>query len=159
VFLAAGDILDFDFAMNFGGAIVGAAIGSVVRDRAVHFARERWERADLGVLAVNLAACAVVALVVAFGAAAPSAIHGSAIHGSAIHGSAIHGSAIHGLVVLGFAGGLSTWSSLAVDVAGMIRERRWKRVALHIPVAFACAVAIFLALSLLASDHSRGVNP
>lgn len=130
--------------MNFGGAIVGAAIGSVVRDRAVHFARERWERADLGVLAVNLAACAVVALVVAIGAAAPSAIHGSAIHG---------------LVVLGFAGGLSTWSSLAVDVAGMIRERRWKRVALHIPVAFACAVAIFLALSLLASDHSRGVNP
>lgn len=144
MFLAAGDIFDFDFAMNFGGAIVGAAIGSVVRDRAVHFARERWERADLGVLAVNLAACAVVALVVAIGAAAPSAIHGSAIHG---------------LVVLGFAGGLSTWSSLAVDVAGMIRERRWKRVALHIPVAFACAVAIFLALSLLASDHSRGVNP
>jgi CrcB protein len=136
-----GDILDLDldFAMNFGSAIVGAAIGSVVRDRAVHFARERWERADLGVLAVNLAACAVVALVVAFGAAAPSAIHG--------------------LVVLGFAGGLSTWSSLAVDVAGMIRERRWKRVALHIPVAFACAVAIVLALSLLASDHSRGVNP
>lgn len=139
MFLAAGDILDFDFAMNFGGAIVGAAIGSVVRDRAVHFARERWERADLGVLAVNLAACAVVALVVAIGAAAPSAIHG--------------------LVVLGFAGGLSTWSSLAVDVAGMIRERRWKRVALHLPVAFACAVAIFLALSLLASGHSRGVNP
>ena len=151
MFLAVGDILDLDldFAMNFGGAIVGAAIGSVVRDRAVHFARERWERADLGVLAVNLAACAVVALVVAFGAAAPSAIHGSAIHGSAIHG----------LVVLGFAGGLSTWSSLAVDVAGMIRERRWKRVALHLPVAFACAVAIFLALSLLASGHSRGVNP
>jgi CrcB protein len=136
-----GDILDLDldFAMNFGSAIVGAAIGSVVRDRVVHIARERWQRADLGVLAVNLAACAVVALVVAFGAAAPSALHG--------------------LIVLGFAGGLSTWSSLAVDVAGMIRERRWKRVALHIPVAFACAVAIFLALSLLASDHSRGVNP
>lgn len=141
MFLAVGDILDLDldFAMNFGSAIVGAAIGSVVRDRAVHFARERWERADLGVLAVNLAACAVVAFVVAFDAAASTALHG--------------------LIVLGFAGGLSTWSSLAVDVAGMIRERRWKRVALHIPVAFACAVAIFLALSLLASDHSRGVNP
>jgi fluoride ion exporter CrcB/FEX len=151
-----GDILDLDldFAMNFGSAIVGAAIGSVVRDRAVHFARERWERADLGVLAVNLAACAVVALVVAFGAAAPSAIHGSAIHGSAIHGSAIHG-----LVVLGFAGGLSTWSSLAVDVAGMIRERRWKRVALHIPVAFACAVAIFLAIGFLSSGHAQVVAP
>lgn len=139
MFLAAGDIFDFDFAMNFGGAIVGAAIGSVVRDRVVHFARERWERADLGVLAVNLAACVVVALVFACGAAASSALHG--------------------LVVLGFAGGLSTWSSLAVDVAGMIRERRWKRVALHIPVAFACAVAIFLAISWLASGHSQGVNP
>ena len=139
MFLAAGDIFDFDFAMNFGGAIVGAAIGSVARDRAVHFARERWERADLGVLAVNLAACVVVALVFVFGAAASSALHG--------------------LLVLGFAGGLSTWSSLAVDVAGMIRERRWKRVALHIPVAFACAVAIFLAISWLASGHSQGVNP
>lgn len=139
MFLAAGDIFDFDFAMNFGGAIVGAAIGSVVRDRVVHFARERWERADLGVLAANLAACVVVALVFAFGAAASSALHG--------------------LLVLGFAGGLSTWSSLAVDVAGMIRERRWKRVALHIPVAFACAVAIFLAISWLASGHSQGVNP
>jgi CrcB protein len=139
VFLAAGDIFDFDFAMNFGGAIVGAAIGSVVRDRVVHFARERWERADLGVLAVNLAACVVVAIVFAFGAAASSALHG--------------------LLVLGFAGGLSTWSSLAVDVAGMIRERRWKRVALHIPVAFACAVSIFLAISWLASGHSQGVNP
>lgn len=139
MFLAAGDIFDFDFAMNFGGAIGGAAIGSVVRDRVVHFARERWERADLGVLAVNLAACVVVALVFAFGAAASSALHG--------------------LLVLGFAGGLSTWSSLAVDVAGMIRERRWKRVALHIPVAFACAVAIFLAISWLASGHSQGVNP
>ena len=129
--------------MNFGGAIVGAAIGSVARDRAVHFARERWERADLGVLAANLAACVVVALVFApvftFGAAASSALHG--------------------LLVLGFAGGLSTWSSLAVDVAGMIRERRWKRVALHIPVGFACAVAIFLAISWLASGHSQGVNP
>ncbi len=143
MFLAAGDIFEFDFAMNFGGAIVGAAIGSVARDRAVHFARERWERADLGVLAVNLAACVVVALVFApvftFGAAASSALHG--------------------LLVLGFAGGLSTWSSLAVDVAGMIRERRWKRVALHIPVGFACAVAIFLAISWLASGHSQGVNP
>lgn len=143
MFLAAGDIFDFDFAMNFGGAIVGAAIGSVARDRAVHFARERWERADLGVLAVNLAACVVVALVFApvfaFGAAASSALHG--------------------LLVLGFAGGLSTWSSLAVDVAGMIRERRWKRVALHIPVGFACAVAIFLVIRWVASGHSQGVNP
>lgn len=139
MFLAAGDIFDFDFAMNFGGAIGGAAIGSVVRDRVVHFARERWERADLGVLAVNLAACVVVALVFACGAAASSALHG--------------------LLVLGFAGGLSTWSSLAVDVAGMIRERRWKRVALHIPVAFACAVSILLAISWLASGHSQGVNP
>jgi fluoride ion exporter CrcB/FEX len=66
---------------------------------------------------------------------------------------------LHGLIVLGFAGGLSTWSSLAVDVAGMIRERRWKRVALHIPVAFACAVAIFLAIGFLSSGHAQVVAP
>ncbi|MFM7259236.1 MAG: CrcB family protein [bacterium] len=124
--LSAGDIFDTAFAIDFAGAVVGAAIGSVARDRVVHVARVRWLRADLGVLVANLLACAAVALA----AAAPREVHG--------------------LIVLGFAGGLSTWSSLAVDVAGMVRERRWGRVALHLPVAFASAVAIVLLLESLA---------
>lgn len=132
--LGAGDILDIlelRFAIDFAGAIVGAAIGSVARDRLVHAARARLVRADLGVLVANLLACAVVALAVA----APRELHG--------------------LVVLGFAGGLSTWSSLAVDVAGMIRERRWGRVALHLPVAFAAAVAIVLLLGSVAGRFGQ----
>ena len=63
---------------------------------------------------------------------------------------------LHGLLVLGVAGGLSTWSSLAVDVAGMIRERRWSRVALHVPVAFGAAVAIVLRLGSVAERFGRG---
>ena len=41
----------------------------------------------------------------------------------------------HALVAVGFAGGLSTWSSLAVEVAGALRARRWRMVLLHIPAA------------------------
>ena len=130
--LGAGDIYDMRFAMEFAGAFVGAAIGSVVRDRVVHVARTRFSRADLGVLVANLAACALAAAA----AAAPRELHG--------------------LLVLGVAGGLSTWSSLAVDVAGMIRERRWGRVALHVPVAFAAAVAIVLLLGSVAERFGRG---
>jgi CrcB protein len=127
VILAAGDILDLDldFALDFAGALLGAGIGAVVRDRVVHVARARFARADLGVLVSNLAACAVVAL------------------------AAMLPREWHGLVVLGFCGGLSTWSSLAVDVAGMIREGRWGRVALHVPVACAAAVAIVVVLARL----------
>lgn len=130
--LGAGDILDMRFAMDFAGALARAAIGSVVRDRVVHVARTRSARADLGVLCANLAACALAAAA----AAAPRELHG--------------------LLVLGVAGGLSTWSSLAVDVAGMIRERRWGRVALHVPVAFAAAVAIVLLIGSVAERFGRG---
>lgn len=133
--LGAGDIFDIRFAIDFAGAIFGAAIGSVVRDRVVHEARTRFSRADLGVLVVNVTACAVVAL------------------------AALTSWQWHGLLVLGFAGGLSTWSSLAVDVAGMIRERRWARVVLHIPIAFACAMAIFLGISHFAMRGVPGGTP
>jgi CrcB protein len=55
----------------------------------------------------------------------------------------------HALVAVGFAGGLSTWSSLAVEVAGALRARRWRMVLLHIPAAFALALGVFLASRLL----------
>jgi len=134
VILSAGDIFDFDtaFAIDFAGAVAGAAIGSVVRDRLVHVARTRFARADLGVLCANIAACVLAAAA----AAAPRELHG--------------------LLVLGVAGGLSTWSSLAVDVAGMIRERRWGRIVLHVPVAVAAAVAIVLLLGSVAERLGPG---
>ena len=99
-------------------AAIGTAVGSVARDELVRLFRERWQRADLGILAVNLVACAVVGAV------------------------ASAGPAWHDLLALGFAGGLSTWSSLAVDVAGAVRARAWGRVALHVPAAFAIAIAV-----------------
>ncbi|MDI9402822.1 MAG: CrcB family protein [Limnohabitans sp.] len=132
--LAAGDIFDTAFAIDFGGAVIGAAIGSVLRDRIVHVARTKFLRADLGVLFVNLLACTVVALAVAAS------------------------QRWHGLLVLGFAGGLSTWSSLAVDVAGMMRERRWERVGLHIPIAFLVAIALLLGITAFLDQLSMGVD-
>lgn len=104
----------------------GAAVGSVVRDRTVQHLRRRADRADLGVLAVNLAACVVA------GVAGRS------------------GPILHVALVVGFAGGLSTWSSLAVEVAGEIRARRWSRIALHIPGAFAIAFIAYHASRALA---------
>lgn len=104
---------------------VGTAIGSVMRDRIVHGCRARFGRADLGILASNLAACA------GCGLALP------------LEGG------WHAFVVLGLAGGLSTWSSLAVDVAGSVRAGRWSRVVLHVPAAFALALAVFLAARVL----------
>jgi CrcB protein len=120
VSLAAGDSLDFDFGtlVLLALAAIGTAVGSVARDEIVRLFRERWQRADLGILAVNLVACAVVGAV------------------------ASAGPAWHDLLALGFAGGLSTWSSLAVDVAGAVRARAWGRVALHVPAAFAIAIAL-----------------
>jgi len=53
-------------------------------------------------------------------------------------------------LVIGVAGGLSTWSSLAVDVAAALASRRWSRVALHVPGAFAIALAAYLAARALA---------
>ncbi|MEY4822782.1 MAG: hypothetical protein RLY72_2434 [Planctomycetota bacterium] len=131
--LAAGDILGMDIVLlrMVVLAALGGALGSVVRDRVVSVLRTRAGRADLGVLAVNLAACVIVGLGAGFAGADP----------------------IAHFMVLGFAGGLSTWSSLAVEVAGEIRARRWARIALHVPGAFALALALFLAARALGGDH------
>ena len=102
-------------------AATGAAVGSIARDALMRQFRERWQRADLGILAANLIACAVV------GAAW------------------MLSGAWHDFVVLGLAGGLSTWSSLAVEVAGAVRSRAWGRVALHVPGAFAVALGVLAA--------------
>jgi len=105
-------------------AALGAAVGSVARDRIVHRFRSRADRADLGVLTANLAACAVVGLSAS---------------------AAKDATAAQALVVLGFAGGLSTWSSLAIEVAGAMRARQWSMVLLHVPGAFALALGVYLA--------------
>jgi fluoride ion exporter CrcB/FEX len=125
--LAAGD--DFTEVLASLVALlvapVGAAAGSVVRDLVVRRFRARAGRADLGILLVNLAACAVAGLCIAL--PAPWAA----------------------LLVAGFAGGLSTWSALAVEVAGFLRARRLGAVALHILAACACALAVFVAAKAL----------
>lgn len=123
--LAAGDTFGLE-ALLIVPAAVGAAIGSVARDAIVRALRRRLARGDLGVLCANLAACAIAAL------AAPLTTPWSA------------------LVVAGVAGGLSTWSGLAVEVAGFARARRWRLVALHVPGAFAAALAIALVARTLA---------
>lgn len=123
---AAGDIFEFETMVVLVLAGIGAALGSVARDALVHRFRSRAGRADLGVLAANLLACAVV--------------------GSA----AVLGSSLHALVVVGFAGGLSTWSGLAIEVAGAMREGRWMRILLHVPGAFALALGVYLGARLLA---------
>ena len=129
--LAAGDMLEIPatFAL-IAVAAVGSALGSVARDWTVRAFRARASRADLGILCVNLLACVVVALVPATTGV------------------------LHALFVIGLAGGLSTWSSLAVEVAGAMRERRWALVALHVPGAFAMALAVFLAARVLAGGAS-----
>lgn len=106
-------------------AAVGCALGSVVRDGIIHRFRTRAGRADLGILAANLAACVLAG------------------------GAAALGGALHALLVIGFAGGLSTWSALAVEVAGAMREGRWGRVLLHVPGAFAIALGAYLAAHAL----------
>ena len=124
---AAGEDLSIDLAVliALGLAPLGAAVGSVVRDGVVRWFRARSGRAGLGLLAVNLAACAVVGAC----AGLPSAWSG--------------------LLAAGFAGGLSTWSGLAVEVAGHLRARRYREVLLHVPGAFACALAVLLAAQAL----------
>ena len=131
--LAAGDILTTELAVTLILAPFGTALGSVLRDRIVHVLRTRAGRADLGLLAANLTACAVVGLTAGHTAAANTT---------------------HALVAVGFAGGLSTWSSLAVEVAGALRARRWRMVLLHIPAAFALALGVFLASRLLTGGAS-----
>ena len=125
---AAGDIFTFtpEALIVLALAAVGCALGSVVRDAIIHRFRTRAGRADLGILAANLAACVLVG------------------------GAASLGSALHALLVIGFAGGLSTWSALAVEVAGAMREARWTRVLLHVPGAFAIGLGVYLAARALA---------
>ena len=113
-------------ALVFGA--IGAAIGAITRDVVVRWFRERFGRGDLGVLTVNLVACVIVAL--ATRATQPVADF-----------------PVTDLLVLGIAGGLSTWSTLAVDVAGMLREKQYGRIGFHVPLAFAVALVVYLALS------------
>lgn len=125
--LAVGDTFELE-ALLIVPAAVGAAVGSVARDAIVRAFRGRRARGDLGILVANLAACAIAAL------ASPLAGPWSA------------------LVVAGVAGGLSTWSGLAVEVAGFVRTRHWSLVALHVPGAFAAALALMLAARALAGE-------
>ena len=127
---AAGDILAPETLLVLLLAAAGCALGSVARDGIIHRFRMRANRADLGLLAANLAACVVVGCAAALG------------------------STLQAFVVVGFAGGLSTWSGLAVEVAGAMREGRWARVLLHVPGAFAIALGVFLAARVLAGGAS-----
>ena len=127
--LAAGDMITPEFPATIAlvaVAALGSAFGSVARDWTVCAFRARASRADLGILLVNLLACIVVAF-------APATT-----------------GVLHALFAIGLAGGLSTWSSLAVEVAGAMRARRWGLVALHVPGAFAMALAVFLAARVIA---------
>lgn len=128
--LAAGDSIDLQPLAAVALAAVGCALGSLVRDIVVGGFRARVDRADLGVLAANLAACVLAGL------------------------ASTVGGALGHLLVAGFAGGLSTWSTLAVEVAGAIRARRWSLVALHVPGAGALALAAYLGARALAGGGS-----
>jgi len=128
--IAAGDSIDLQPLAAVALAAVGCALGCVARDLTVGRFRARMDRADLGVLAANLAACVLAGL-------ASSA-----------------GGALGHLLVAGVAGGLSTWSTLAVEVAGAIRARRWSLVALHVPGACALALAAYVAARALAGGGS-----
>lgn len=130
--LAAGPSISIDLA--FGAsmllAVLATAVGSVVRDQVVRRFSLGAGRPDLGILAVNVAACAVAGVAAAAGALP------------------------HAAPALGLAGGLSTWSSLAVEVAVALEARRWSRVALHVPGAFAITLVAYLAARLLAGGHA-----
>ena len=102
---------------------VGAGIGSLLRDALVRAFRERAARADLGILAANLIACIVV------GASSMCDELGGV------------------LLIAGFSGGLSTWSGLALEVAGAWRARWYRRIVLHLAVALLCAIALFVLAS------------
>lgn len=123
--LAAGDSLLTHQAGVLALAALGTGLGAVLRDALVGFARRRLARADLGILAANLFATALVA---AAGLVAP----------------AQRG---HAFVAIGVAGGLSTWSALAVECAGFLRARRWGALALHLPGAFLAAVLVAWAVA------------
>lgn len=130
VILAAGDSLLASDAGVLLLAAAGTGIGAVARDAVVALARRRLARADLGILAANLAATAIAAL-------------------AALVEPSARG---HAFVALGVAGGLSTWSALAVECAGLLRARRWGRLLLHLPGAFVVA-------AVLAWSVARAVVP
>ena len=109
-------------------APIGAGIGAVARDSLVHAFRTRLKRADLGIFAAQVIACFV---------------SGVFAHADATAAA---------LFVAGFAGGLSTWSSLAVELVGSWRERQWSRLMLHLPGALALSV-----LALLIGRSMSGV--
>jgi CrcB protein len=115
----------------------GTGLGAVARDRLVSLARRRLSRADLGILAANLLATALAA---GAGLAEPSA-------------------RVHAFVALGLAGGLSTWSALAVECAGLLRARRWSRLVLHLPVAFVLAATLARSIAGLAPLAAEGGSP
>lgn len=124
--IAAGPIFEFEpEALFIVLAVLGTASGAVVRDALVVRLDARG-RADLGVLVANLAACAVAGAALAL--AAPW----------------------QALFAAGFAGGLSTWSGLALELAAFLRARRSGRILLHAPCAFAAAFALFAAARALA---------
>jgi len=134
--------LDLAFGASMLLAAVGTAVGSAVRDEVVQRFRRGAGRPDLGVLAVNLAACALAGL------ASGAMPHAAPALAPTLAPTLVPTLAL--FLVIGVAGGLSTWSSLAVDVAAALASRRWARVALHVPGAFAIALAAYLAARALA---------
>jgi CrcB protein len=102
-------------------APLGTALGAVVRDQFVRGARAGLARADLGLAAAQVTACLVAGLCAGGGAVAAA------------------------LCVAGFAGGLSTWSSLAVETVGWWRARRWGLIAFHVAGVLVLSFAAFLA--------------
>lgn len=119
--LAAGDILELDTQLApVLLAPIGTALGALARDRLVRGARAHLARADLG-----LAAAQVVASLVA-GACAGLGEPGAAF------------------LVAGFAGGLSTWSSLSVDAVGWWRARRWGLLAFHMVLVLGLSMTAFV---------------
>lgn len=119
--LAAGDTFDLSVLVPVLLAPLGAALGAVVRDWCVRGARARLARADLGLAAAQVAACFVSGLCAGGGAIAVA------------------------LCVGGFAGGLSTWSALAVECVGWWRERRWGLIAFHVAGVLAMSFGAFVA--------------
>jgi fluoride ion exporter CrcB/FEX len=119
--LAAGDILDVNGALApLLLAALGTALGAVARDWLVRGARARFSRADLGLAVAQVGASFASGACAGLGAWAAA------------------------FLVMGFAGGLSTWSSLAVEFVGWWRERRWGLVAFHGAGVLALSMAAFM---------------
>ncbi len=130
--IAAGDILELDMMLLAPVVVapMGTAMGALVRDSLVRGARTRLARADLGLAAAQVVACLVAGVCAGLGEI----------------GSAF--------LVAGFAGGLSTWSSLAVDAAGWWRARRWGLLAFHLVLVLGLSMSAFVGGRVLAGDAS-----